>query len=128
MARLLDVVFDARHPASIARFWAAVLDGYELAAYDEAELARLREHGIDDPEDDPNVLVEAPGVRPRIFFQLVPEAKVVKNRVHLDVRCDSVRAEVERLTGLGASLVARYDDHVLLHDPEGNEFCVFGPW
>jgi len=52
----------------------------------------------------------------------------VKNRVHLDVRCDSVRAEVERLTGLGASLVARYDDHVLLHDPEGNEFCVFGPW
>jgi hypothetical protein len=58
----------------------------------------------------------------------VPEAKVVKNRVHLDVSCDSVRAEMERLTGLGASLVARYDDHVLLHDPEGNEFCVFGPW
>lgn len=82
MARLLDVVFDARHPASTARFWAAVLDGYEAG----------------------------------------------KNRVHLDVSCDSVRTELERLTGLGASLVARYDDHVLLHDPEGNEFCLFGPW
>jgi hypothetical protein len=127
MARLLDVVFDARHPASIARFWAAVLDGYEVAPYDEAELARLREQGINDPEEDPNVLVEAPGVHPRIFFQLVPETKAVKNRVHLDVTCDSVRTELERLTGLGASLVARYEDHVLLHDPEGNEFCLFGP-
>ena len=128
MARLLDVVFDARHPASIARFWAAVLDDYEVAPYDEAELARLREQGITDPEDDPNVLVEAPGRHPRIFFQLVPEARVVKNRVHLDVSCVSVRSEVDRLTALGARLVARYDDHALLHDPEGNEFCLFGPW
>ncbi len=128
MARLLDVVFDARHPASIARFWAAVLDGYEVAPYDEAELARLREQGITDPEDDPNVLVEAPGVRPRIFFQRVQETRVVKNRVHLDMSCDSVRKEVERLTALGASLAARYDDHAMLRDPEGNEFCLFGPW
>ena len=128
MARLLDVVFDARHPASIARFWAAVLDGYEVAPYDEAELARLRELGITDPEDDPNVLVEAPGRHPRIFFQLVPETKVLKNRIHLDASCDSVRAEADRLTALGASLVARYDDHAMLHDPEGNEFCLFGPW
>src|SRR5579871_4553586 len=127
MARLLDIVFDARHPASIARFWAAVLDGYEVAPYDEAELARLRTRGINDPEDDPNVLVEAPGVHPRIFFQLVPETKQGKNRVHLDVRAESVAAELERLTGLGATLVARYDDHAVLHDPEGNEFCVYGP-
>ena len=61
MARLHDVVFDSRHPASIARFWAAALDGYAVAPYDEAELARLRENGILDPEDDPSVLVEAPG-------------------------------------------------------------------
>ena len=46
MARLHDVVFDSRHPASIARFWAAVLDGYGVAPYDEAELARLRGMGI----------------------------------------------------------------------------------
>lgn len=126
MARLHDVVFDSHHPASIARFWAAALDGYEVAPYDEAELARLRSKGILDPEDDPSVLVEAPGVQPRIFFQLVPELKTVKNRVHLDLTCDSVGAEVERLRELGASVVAEFSDHLLLHDPEGNEFCLSG--
>jgi hypothetical protein len=125
MARLRDVVFDSRHPASIARFWAAALDGYEVAPYDDAELARLRGKGILDPEDDPSVLVEAPGVTPRFFFQLVPEPKTVKNRVHLDLAAESVAAEIARLEQLGASLVAEYEDHVLLHDPEGNEFCLF---
>jgi hypothetical protein len=124
MARLQDVVFDSRHPASIARFWAAVLDGYRVAPYDEAELARLRGEGIFDPEDDPNVLVEAPDGQPRIFFQLVAEPKIVKNRVHLDLRCDCVEDELERLTGLGASVVSEYDDHLVLRDPEGNEFCL----
>src|ERR1039457_84540 len=71
MARIHDVVFDSRHPASIARFWAAALDDYEVAPYDQAELDRLRSNGITDPEDDPTVLVEAPGARPRLFFQLV---------------------------------------------------------
>jgi len=56
MARIRDVVFDCRHPASLARFWAAVLEEYEVAPYDEAELARLRAAGIDDPEDDPTVI------------------------------------------------------------------------
>ncbi|HEU5384570.1 MAG TPA: VOC family protein [Streptosporangiaceae bacterium] len=124
MARLRDVVFDSRHPASIARFWAAALDGYQVAPYDEAELARLRRNGILDPEDDPTVLVEGPDGRPRIFFQLAPEQKTAKNRVHLDLSCDSVEAELERLVGLGASLVAEYSDHLLLRDPEGNEFCL----
>jgi hypothetical protein len=126
MARLHDVVFDSRHPASIARFWAAALDGYEVAPYDAAELARLRGQGILDPEDDPNVLVEAPGGQPRIFFQLVPERKTVKNRVHLDLRCDCVEAELERLKELGASVAAEYGDHLILRDPEGNEFCLSG--
>jgi hypothetical protein len=127
MARLHDVVFDSHHPASIARFWAAALDGYQVAPYDEAELARLRGKGIFDPEDDPNVLVEAPGGRPRIFFQLVPEPKVVKNRVHLDLRCDCVEDELERLSELGARVVSEFDDHLVLCDPEGNEFCLSGP-
>ena len=126
MARLRDVVIDSRHPASIARFWAAVLDGYQVAPYDDAELARLRDAGIFDPEDDPNVLVEAPGTLPRIFFQLVPEPKTVKNRVHLDLRCDRVEDELERVNELGASIVAEYDDHAVLRDPEGNEFCLYG--
>jgi Glyoxalase-like domain len=126
MARLHDVVFDSRHPASIARFWAAVLDGYQVAPYDEAELARLRGEGIVDPEDDPNVLVEGTGGQPRIFFQLVAEPKVVKNRVHLDLRCDCAEDEVERLRGLGASVVSEHGDHLVLRDPEGNEFCLSG--
>jgi glyoxalase superfamily protein len=124
MARIHDVVFDSRHPASIARFWAAALDDYDVAPYDEAELARLRRNGIMDPEDDPTVLVEAPGVRPRLFFQLVPESKTVKNRVHLDLRCADVDAEVERLCALGASVQGEYDDFISLLDPEGNEFCL----
>jgi len=100
VARLLDVVFDCRHPASLARFWAAALDGYAVAPYDEAELARLRANGIDDPEDDPTVLVEpSSGSAPRLWFQLVPEAKRVKNRVHLDLASAEVGAEAERLTG-----------------------------
>jgi hypothetical protein len=126
MARLHDVVIDSRHPASIARFWAALLDGYQVAPYDEAELARLRAAGIFDPEDDPSVLVEAPGTLPRIFFQRVPGPKRSKNRVHLDLRCDRVADELERVIELGASLVAEYDDHVVLRDPEGNEFCLYG--
>jgi hypothetical protein len=124
MARIHDVVVDSRHPASIARFWAAALDGYEVAPYDPAELDRLRIIGITDPEDDPAVLVEAPGARPRLFFQLVPEPKIVKNRVHLDLRCDFFETEVERLTALGASVLEQHDSHFILLDPEGNEFCL----
>jgi hypothetical protein len=122
MAAIRDVVFDARHPASIARFWAQVLDDYDVAPYDEAELARLREAGIAGPEDDPAVLVEAGPGRPRLFFQLVPEARRGKNRIHLDLTCANLDEEVDRLTRLGARLLARRDAWVTLADPEGNEF------
>ena len=125
MARIKDVVFDCHHPASLARFWAAALDGYEIAPYDEAELERLRTKGIDDPEDDPTVLVEAgPGVRPRMFFVKVPENKVVKNRMHLDLSAEDPAAEAERLVALGATVAGTHPDWVTLTDPEGNEFCV----
>jgi hypothetical protein len=116
---------DCRHPASLARFWAAALDDYHVAPYDDAELERLRSNGIDDPEDDPSVLVEAgPGATPRFFFVLVPEPKITKNRMHLDLRCDGADAEVRRLVALGARVVARYEDWITLTDPEDNEFCV----
>ena len=100
-----------------------------MAPYDEAELARLRANGVADPEDDPTVLVEAGEDAPRLWFQRVPEPKVVKNRVHLDLRAEDVAAEVGRLVELGA---ARVDDDnigdlVVLRDPEGNEFCVLEP-
>ncbi len=120
-----DVVIDCVHPASLARFWAAVLDAYEVAPYDDDEIARLRAMGIDDIEDDPSVLVEAPGVTPRLFFQLVPESKVVKNRVHLDLRCDDVHVEQQRLVELGARVLwTDAGGRVRLSDPEGNEFCL----
>ena len=125
MARLHDIVFDCRHPASLARFWADVLDGYAVAPYDDAELVRLRSLGIDDVEDDPSVLVEAPGATPRMFFQLVPEEKTVKNRVHVDLRCDDLDAELDRLVQLGARVLWTDESgRVTLGDPEGNEFCL----
>jgi hypothetical protein len=124
VARVHDIVFDCRHPASLARFWAAALDDYDVAPYDEAELRRLAEQGIDDPEDDPTVLVEAGPGRPRYFFVLVPEGKTAKNRVHLDLSADDPAAEVARLVALGAVAVQEYDGWVQMADPEGNEFCV----
>jgi hypothetical protein len=125
MATFGDVVFDCRHPASLARFWAAAVDGYAVAPYDEEELERLREAGIDDPEDDPAVLVESDADgSPRLWFQLVPEPKVVKNRLHVDLLCADVSAEVERLTELGGRVLAKHDDWVTMADPEGNEFDV----
>jgi glyoxalase superfamily protein len=125
--RIHDVVFDCRHPASLARFWAAVLDGYEVAPYDDDEIERLRAMGIDDVEDDPSVLVEIPGRTPRLFFQLVPEPKLVKNRVHLDLRCDDLPAEQARLEALGARVLwADPAGRITLTDPEGNEFCIEG--
>jgi hypothetical protein len=124
MAAIRDIVVDCAHPASLARFWAAVLDGYAVAPYDEAELERLRADGIDDPEDDPSVLVEAGPGRPRFFFMLVPEPKTVKNRLHFDLRADDPAAEVIRLVGLGARITSEQDDLTVLEDPEGNEFCL----
>jgi hypothetical protein len=63
-------------------------------------------------------------------FQLVPESKVVKNRMHLDLRCDDLEAETERLVDLGARVLATTGPRpgwVVLADPEGNEFCLAGP-
>jgi hypothetical protein len=87
-------------------------------------------------------LVDPDGVGPRLFFQEVPEGKVVKNRIHLDLqvgggravplatRRQRVDAEAERLGGAGATKLRVFDepgvDHyfVVMQDPEGNEFCL----
>ena len=90
-------------------------------------------------------LFDPAGLRPPIWFQEVPETKAAKNRLHLDLyptgrdnalpldrRIEIVEAKVAELTGLGASVQGRtrYDDpedpvyYVVMHDPEGNEFCV----
>jgi hypothetical protein len=125
MARLGDIVFDCAHPAATARFWAAALDDHAVAAYDDAELARLRSLGITSTDDDPTVLVEPADGGPRLWFHLVPEAKSGKNRVHLDLFAGDPAAELRRLTVLGATVHAQHPDHTVLADPEGNEFCLF---
>lgn len=124
MAAIRDIVFDCEHAASLARFWAAALDGYAVAPYDAAELERLAAAGIAGPEDDPTVLVEGPAGGPRLWFQSVPEHKQVKNRVHLDLGSEDLDAEVARLVGLGAIELHRVGSRVTMADPEGNEFCL----
>lgn len=121
MATLSEIVVDCRHAPSLARFWAAVLDGYEVAPYDSAEIDRLAALGLT-PENDPTVGLVGPG--PEIFFQQVPEPKVTKNRLHLDVASADRGAEVDRLLALGATVHAAYDGRTTMLDPEGNEFCV----
>jgi catechol 2,3-dioxygenase-like lactoylglutathione lyase family enzyme len=132
--RIDAVVFDCVDAAPLARFWAAAL-GWRVAAYDDAELERLAARGTDDPEDDPSVMVEPPEDEtnlPCLFFTEVPEPKLGKNRVHVDVVADeSVDDEVIRLEALGAALRNWVEEEgnvwAVMLDPEGNEFCVMPP-
>ena len=143
MAAPIQVVFDCAEPARLAAFWAAAL-GYELQSPPEGFDTwqdTLRAWGV--PEEEWNsrsAIVDPEGTGPRIFFQRVPEPKTVKNRVHLDVnaagphgvaaedRARRVDAEVDRLVGLGASVLHTMEQMgerlVVMRDPEGNEFCV----
>jgi hypothetical protein len=116
---LAAVVMDARAPRSLARFWAAA-SGWEIdGRVDADEAVRLVRPGGDPP-----------------FLELVAaaDAKVVKNRVHLDVApfaTDERDREVTRLLALGARPVdigqGPEVTWVVLADPEGNEFCVLRP-
>jgi hypothetical protein len=91
--------------------------------------------------NDASALVDPDGARPRLFFQLVPEGKQAKNRVHLDVRAApgltgdvrmaALEAEAERLVAHGATRLERHEPapplaggHIVMADPEGNEFCL----
>ena len=60
MTRIDSITVDAEHPASLARFWAAALEGYAVRVYDEAEVARLAALGLT-PETDPTVMIDGPG-------------------------------------------------------------------
>jgi predicted enzyme related to lactoylglutathione lyase len=104
--------FDCADPMAVAAFWAAAL-GYEVVEPDP-ELTFVR---------DPS------GRSKGAFFQRVPEPKVAKNRVHLDLRPAGTMAdEVARLGGLGASVLRVVEEHdtswTVMGDVEGNEFCV----
>jgi catechol 2,3-dioxygenase-like lactoylglutathione lyase family enzyme len=131
--RIDSIVFDCLDAAPLARFWAAAL-GWTVAPYDEEELGRLASKGIYDPEDDPSVMVEPPNGTdlPVLFFTEVPEEKLAKNRVHLDLSADgAVEDEVVRLEGLGATVRNWAEEGgsiwCVMLDPQGNEFCVVSP-
>lgn len=120
MAKIREIVVDALHPASLARFWAGVLEGYEVRGYDAAEIARLAGQGLT-PETDPSVLVDGPG--PILCFQQVA-ALPPGRRMHLDIVGGPRADEVARIVALGGSVRDTHDDHTVMLDPEGAAFCV----
>lgn len=152
MSRQVQITFDAHDPRALSCFWRDVL-GYvhpsppgvdlpegadPLAAWDEF-LARV---GVPEEQRNSSSALEDPaGHGPRLFFQQVPEDKVAKNRVHLDVRAApglegdermaAFEAECTRLVAVGATRVRRHEPEppmsagfIVMTDPEGNEFCL----
>jgi len=120
-----SITFDASHAASLARFWCEVLPDYAIAPYGEEDIAALRAKGIDDVEEDPNVMcIAASG--PRLFFQTVPEGRTAKSRTHLDVQLRD-RAHLDRLIELGATIHHEWDGGYWMLDPQGNDFCAIVP-
>jgi hypothetical protein len=114
--RLGEIVIDCADHEVVVVFWLAAMGGYRRVEVNEQYVA---------------IAPAEPAVgRPPILFQKVPEPKVVKNRVHLDFRAESMAAEVERLTALGATFIAERSlgelRWTVLADPEGNELCVSG--
>jgi predicted enzyme related to lactoylglutathione lyase len=116
-SRLVSLCVDANDPPRLARFWADVLQ-WEF-----------------DDRDGEIGLGPTDGTRFGILFEPVPEEKTAKNPVHLDLTSSSLEDQqelVRRAIELGARPVdvgqGPDADHVVLADPEGNEFCVIEPW
>lgn len=123
-----QVTFDCAEPERVARFWCEVL-GYVVPPPPDG-FANGSTFACIDPS----------GVGPRLFFQRVPEGKVVKNRLHLDVRVGTglvgderlaaLEAECARLVPLGAVRVrlltadSENESCLVMQDIEGNEFCL----
>ncbi len=150
MAYNFQVAVDAAQPHVLAGWWADAL-GWEVEEQDESFIRQMIAEGYASEQDTmtydgklvwtEGAAIRHPGPadgsqaadgneRQRIYFQLVPESKTVKNRLHLDVQvgADNVEAEVARLTASGGSFLYRASQGphgwVTMSDPEGNEFCV----
>lgn len=121
----LQITFDARSPYALAHFWAAALPGYHVRAYDDEEIARLASLGLT-PETDTSVAIDADR-QPTIWFQKSDSATTGRNRIHLDLANAERTSEAERLKRLGARIREERDDHIVMLDPEGNQFCLFDP-
>jgi hypothetical protein len=121
MGRLRQIVIDCEKPSSLARFWAAALDDFDVRAYDDEEIARLAAFGFT-PETDPGVIVDGPHLE--ICFQKVDLEPRSKTSVHFDIEAGDWIAEIQRLTSLGATVKERFEARAWMRDPEGNDFCV----
>jgi catechol 2,3-dioxygenase-like lactoylglutathione lyase family enzyme len=136
-----QVTFDCAEPERVARFWCEVL-GYVVPPPPEG-FATWDDFNRAQPEEERDTwfaALDPEGVRPRLFFQRVPEGKVVKNRMHLDVRAGAglvgeerlavLEAEGARLEALGATRVLlqladeENESCLTMQDIEGNEFCL----
>ena len=118
MLTIQAIDIDCHDPGALATFWEQAL-GWRVTyeSYDEWVL-------------EPPAGSAQDGVAPDLLFLRVPDEKVVKNRLHLDLRPDDQGAEVERLVSLGArhaDIGQGEHSWVVLADPEGNEFCVLRP-
>ncbi len=121
-SRFTELTVDCRDPEGLAAFWCEVL-GFEVIDRGEGRV----EIGSWVPTVEE---VRARQMPPTVLFVRVPEAKAVKNRLHLDVSPidRGTEDEVARLLALGATRTdgGRHQDRnwVVMADPEGNEFCV----
>ena len=111
---LIHITVDCGDAAHLASFWAQAL-GWDVAPDASEDFAMVG--GPARPADAPGWL----------FFR-VPEGKLAKNRMHVDLEADDVAAETTRLVGLGAVVMhekREWESHwMTLANPEGNEFCV----
>jgi len=144
MAYDFQVAVDAADPHALADWWADAL-GWAVEPSDEEFIRRMIAEGHATEADTTThngqlvwkegaaiLHPDTPerGLRRRILFQLVPERKTVKNRVHLDVRMgtENIERELERLTARGAKFLHRGQQGphtwVTIADPEGNELCL----
>ena len=108
-----NLTFDCADALRVARFWAAALGS-----------------DVDEDSTPERAYVEAPAWGgPNIWFRGARGPKTAPNRLHLDLRpLTTMDEEVTRLRTLGATVVERFDDITVMHDPEGNELCVeLGP-
>ncbi len=122
-SKLTEIAIDCADPAALARFWCSVL-GYEVQEEEEDGLVTIGSSLVPEGRERPGP------VPPTLTFARVPEGKVVKNRLHLDVNPTDRDQddEVQRLLDLGARHAdvgqTGEESWVTLADPEGNEFCV----
>ena len=152
MSATVQITVDVHDPRTASLFWKEVL-GYVHPAPPGVELADgedplaawddfLERHQVpEELRNSASALEDPDGAGPRLYFQQVPEDKVVKNRLHLDVRTASdlrgdermaaLEARCEQLVALGGTRLQRHEPEpptsigfIVMGDPEGNEFCL----